>query len=165
MSLALLRRREYGALHFLLQYPPSLARCNLVYLLCVIALLLCVALETPRPFFGRVLVASPLVSLSPRSLTPDCSPALLALGLPSPFDPPRPRLPWLARWPGAPRAERDQGCNRDAGLWLCTEPAICGYVSLTRHFLRLLPLTHRPFGCIARPAVAVAGGKAARMLC
>ena len=53
MSLALLRRREYGALHFLLQYPPSPARCNLVYLLCVIALLLCVALETPRPFLGE----------------------------------------------------------------------------------------------------------------
>jgi hypothetical protein len=40
---------------------------------------------------------------------------------------------------------------------LCTEPAICGHVSLTRHFLRLLPLTHRPFGCIARPAEAVLG--------
>lgn len=155
MSFALLQDANL-VLYILLQYPPH--RHDVIWFICF-ASLLCLLRGIGDPSsLWRVLVASPLVSLSPRSLTPDRSPALLVLGFPSPFDPPRPRLPWLARWPGPRAPSAVKAAIEMQACVLCTEPAICGYVSLTRHFLRLLPSTHWPFGCIARPAEAFVGG-------
>jgi len=125
MSFALLQDANL-VLYILLQYPPH--RHDVIWFICFVSLLCLLRGIGDPSSLWRVLVVSPVVSLSPRSLTPDRSPALLVLGFPSPFDPPRPRLPWLARWPGAPRAVRSQGCNRDAGLcavhrtgnmWIC----------------------------------------------
>jgi hypothetical protein len=77
--------------------------------------------------------------------------------------PTRPLLPWLARWTRPLARARSRPQCRDAGCVLCTSRQ---YVDMIAHsppsrsFSTLsVSFTTGPFGCIARPAVAVAGGK------
>lgn len=102
------------------------------------------------------------VSLSPRSLTPDPLQRSLELFSAPARVPDAPAPPVACPLDPAPRARQPGGSLETQGSAV-HEPAICGYVSLfrrpldfsTRHLTCPFPV-HRPFGCIARPAVAVA---------
>ena len=102
-----------------------------------------------------------LVSLSPRSLTPDPLQRILVLWH---FPSLRARRARSSRGlpvgPGPSRVPVRTQC-RDADCVLCTNRQ---YVDMIAHSppsripFRLVRFSyHRPFGCIARPAVAVAG--------
>lgn len=102
------------------------------------------------------------VSLSPRSLTPAPLPRSLELCSARARAPDAPAPPVACPLDPAPRARQLRRSVETQGSAV-HEPAICGYVSLFRRRLDFFrpSLTVRfpstgPFGCIARPAVAVA---------
>lgn len=105
-------------------------------------------------FFGQSVPEVPYARSSPACIWNSAFPFLARAT--------RPLLPWLARWT-RPLARASQDAMSRRRLCAVHEPAICGY---DRSFAALSTLFdfvrfsyHRPFGCIARPAAAVVGGK------